>query len=105
MAPRLNTSVGYLPQVLRPLVRVGWVASEPGPNGGYSLAIDLDQVSILDLIEVMEGPTDSNTCVLQGGPCGGTAYCALHVPWLEARQGLIDRLSEVPILETSERKE
>ena len=102
LAPQLGTSPQYLPHVMRPLVENGWVASNTGPGGGYTLATDLDSVSVLQLIEAMEGPTDSGVCVLKGGPCDSTVRCALHIPWTEARAALLTQLSETPIKKSTQ---
>ena len=37
LASELRTTVSFVPQVLGPLVRAGWVQSDPGPTGGYPL--------------------------------------------------------------------
>lgn len=97
LAPELHTTFRYLPQVLRPLVLAGWLHSEPGPTGGYRLVAPLDTRTMLELIEVIEGPTDTQVCVLKGGPCGVRDRCALHVPWTEARNALVRRLNEIPL--------
>ena len=99
LAPALGTTTNYLPQVLRPLVRADWVDSTPGPTGGYRLAIDPDRVSLLDLIELMEGPVSSAPCVLRGGPCGRQdETCALHDPWQGAREALMAELAATPVV-------
>ena len=102
LAPMLGTSSQYLPHVMRPLVEHGWVTSITGPGGGYTLATDLDSVSVLQLIEAMEGPTDSGVCVLKGGPCDSAERCALHIPWTEARAALLTQLSETSITKTTQ---
>ncbi len=85
LAAAVGSSAGFVSQVVAPLVRAGWVASDPGPSGGYSLRVDLGDVSVLDVIESIEGPTDSGRCVLAEGPCDASGTCALHVPWNAAR--------------------
>lgn len=44
--------------------------SEPGPTGGYVVTIDLAEVSVLDVIESVEGPTDTGRCVPEDRPSG-----------------------------------
>lgn len=104
MAPVLGTTAQYLPQVLGPLVTAGWLSSSPGPTGGYRLTTDLGQRSMLDLIEQTEGPINSEFCVLKGGPCGQAEYCALHLPWQEARTALIERLDQIPLTSPNEKE-
>jgi Rrf2 family protein len=102
LAPQLGTTPHYLPHVMRPLIETGWVTSTTGPGGGYTLTTDLESVSVLQLIETMEGPTDSGVCVLKGGPCDSASRCALHIPWTEARAALLTQLSETPITKSTQ---
>jgi Rrf2 family transcriptional regulator, iron-sulfur cluster assembly transcription factor len=96
LAERLGTTPGYLSQVLTPLVARGWVRSDPGPTGGYALAVAPAEVSVLEVIEAVEGPTDTGRCVLEDRPCGG-GLCALHVPWSQARAQLLAELSRTSL--------
>lgn len=97
LAAALGTTTGFVPQVVGPLVRAGWVRSDPGPTGGYSLSVDLDDLSVLDVIEVAEGPTDSGRCVVVDRPCDNTAPCVVHEAWVEARRHLISHLSRTSL--------
>jgi Rrf2 family protein len=92
LAERIGTTTGYTAQVMSPLVREGWVVSDRGPTGGYELAVALDDVSLLGLIEAIEGPTVSGRCVLRGGPCPASENCALHDAWSTARDALLEHL-------------
>lgn len=97
LAEQVGSTAGFVSQVLAPLVRAGWVRSEPGPNGGYRLAVPLSSLSILDVIEAVEGPTDAGRCVLADRPCDERGPCALHVPWVRARELLLRELDATPI--------
>ena len=97
LAAALETTAGFIPQVVSSLVAAGWVRSDPGPTGGYSLVTSLDDISILDVIESVEGPTDSGRCVLADRPCGATGPCALHHPWTRARGHLLQELADTPV--------
>ena len=85
LAEAVGTSPGFLSQAMTPLVAAGWVRSDPGPTGGYTALADPSTVSVLDVIEAVEGPTDTGRCVLEDRPCAGAAVCALHRPWSSAR--------------------
>ena len=97
IAEHLDTSAGFVAQAMTPLVASGWVRSDPGPNGGYTLIADLDRVSVLDVIEAVEGTTDTGRCVLEDRACSRDAHCALHVPWSRARTQLLGELAETPL--------
>ena len=101
LAELIDTTPGFVSQVLTPLVRAGWVRSDPGPTGGYSLVVDLTDVSILEVIEAVEGATETGLCVLADRPCEETGSCALHVPWQRARDGLLRELAEVSVADSS----
>jgi len=93
LAEAIGTTPGFLSQAMTPLASKGWVRSEPGPSGGYLLTTDLGDVSVLDVIEAIEGPSDAGRCVLEDRPCGNGGPCALHQPWQRARTQLLDELS------------
>ncbi len=101
LAERIDTTTGFVSQVMTPLVRAGWVSSDPGPTGGYSLTVDLADVSVLAVIEAIEGPTETGLCVLADRPCDETGSCALHVPWQRARDGLLRELAAVSVADDS----
>lgn len=97
IADSLGTSTQYLPQIMSPLVRRHWVESNRGPSGGYRLVVQLSDLSVLDLIEAMEGPTDTSTCVLRRGTCDASNPCALHEAWSRARDALLRELTSMSL--------
>ncbi len=98
LAESISTTRAFLPQALSPLIRQGWVGSQTGPSGGYELAVDLSGVSILDVIEAIDGPVETGHCVLRGGPCGESAFCSLHEPWSRARAAMAGELARTPVV-------
>jgi Rrf2 family iron-sulfur cluster assembly transcriptional regulator len=92
LADEVGTTKGFLTQVMNPLVRHGWVRSDPGPAGGYAAEFEPATVSVLDVIEAIEGPVDTGLCVLEDRACAATDTCALHRPWSQARGNLIEAL-------------
>ena len=99
LADWLDTSTNYLPQVMSPLVRAGWVRSVPGPRGGYVATRSLGSVSVLEVIEAIEGPVILDRCVLSGAPCPSQDECALHAPWTRARDALLAELGSIRLSE------
>lgn len=97
LAERVGTTPGFLSQAMTPLVARGWVRSEPGPTGGYTALVDPARVSVLDIIEAIEGETDTGRCVLEDRPCAGGGLCALHRPWSSARAQLLGELADTPL--------
>lgn len=101
LAARVGTTTGYLSQVVAPLIEQGWVRSEPGPTGGYAADAAPKDVSVLDVVEAVEGPTDTGRCVVADRACADGGLCALHVPWSRARAALVAELEVIPVLSRS----
>ena len=92
LAEALGTTSGFVPQVVGPLVKAGWVRSDPGPSGGYRSCVDLDAVSLLEVIEAVDGATDCGRCVTADRACDPATPCSLHFAWRGARQVLMAAL-------------
>lgn len=97
IAESVGTTINFLPQLLKPLVVAGWVSSTPGPGGGYRLSCDLSRLTVLQVIEVMEGETDQTRCVLSDAPCPAPEPCAMHDSWMRARGALLAELDATPV--------
>ena len=97
LATELSATAAFMAHVMGPLVAQGWVASDPGRNGGYRLQVELADVSVLDLTEAVEGPTETGRCVVGDRPCLDMGSCALHDAWIQARTVLTDELRRTSI--------
>lgn len=104
LAAATGTTRGFLVQVMAPLVRARWIQSTPGPLGGYRIRTPLLEVTILDVIEAIEGAVEGTRCVLDpdrwcaAAATEGTESCALHEPWLAARSALRAELARRPVV-------
>ncbi|RMD82542.1 MAG: Rrf2 family transcriptional regulator [Lentisphaerae bacterium] len=66
----LGCSNNTLAKVLQVLRKHGMIHSERGPNGGSTIAIDPENVSIGEILVLFDGPAPSSGCCLLGyGPC------------------------------------
>lgn len=92
LADVLGTTPDFLARVMGPLVYQEWIDSRPGRNGGYELTDRGRSASVLDVIEVQEGVPTSK-CVLRFGPCNPEQKCALHDPWMKARDAMLAELA------------
>ena len=97
LAAELGTTTDFVPQIVGPLVKTGWLRSEPGPRGGYTSVVALDDVSVLQVIEAVDGPTDAGRCVVADRPCTAATPCTLHLAWASARPELLRILAETPV--------
>jgi Rrf2 family iron-sulfur cluster assembly transcriptional regulator len=97
LASELGTTSGFVPQVMGPLVRAGWVRSVPGPTGGYEPVAALDELSVSEVVEEVDGPTEAARCVVADRPCNAAAPCALHIAWGRSRQEFVASLAELSL--------
>jgi Rrf2 family protein len=84
----------YLPQILAQLVAAGLVTSLAGRDGGYALARPASEITLLDVIEVVEGPVEVAECVINGGPCRWENQCSVHRFWSAAQDAFREQLRE-----------
>ena len=77
-----------LPSVMRRLTRAGLITAQTGRTGGYLLARRADRISLLEIIEAIEGDTRRRTCILRGGPCVATGQCSVHDVFASADEAL-----------------
>ncbi len=97
LADQAGTSPQFLARVMSPLVKANLVESRPGTAGGYALMSDPCSISVLELIEIMEGPVVNGRCVLQGGECPADGNCSLHAAWSRAREALMEELDATAV--------
>ncbi len=97
IAEAMEIPSSYVPQILAELVRAGLVSSEAGRSGGYVLARPPEQISLLDVVQSVDGEMVSTVCVLRGGPCRWDDMCAVHVPWARAQQAMLVSLGETSL--------
>jgi Rrf2 family protein len=80
-------------QILATLVRHDILESQAGPTGGYTLARPLQKITLLQVIETIEGPVTHDECALGGGTCEWETICPLHETWSHAKTRLTERLA------------
>jgi Rrf2 family iron-sulfur cluster assembly transcriptional regulator len=95
LADAIGTTIPFLPQVMSPLIRAGWVSSERGPGGGYTLTDESTTATLYDVIAATEGGDLTGRCVLRDAPCPGRESCRVHFVADEARAVLINGFREI----------
>jgi Rrf2 family protein len=78
----------FVAKILQSLGRAGLIDSQRGMNGGFTLARPPEQVTLLEVVEAIEGPTRLNVCLLGGASCARKKWCPAHVAWTEAQEAM-----------------
>ncbi|HON88387.1 MAG TPA: Rrf2 family transcriptional regulator [Spirochaetia bacterium] len=81
-------SVKYLENILSVLKCKGILDSERGKHGGYSLALSPDQIKMLTLIELFEGPIEPVSCLTKNKLCGFDCSCIPRKFWQGLKQSI-----------------
>lgn len=101
IASRQQIPEDYLRQLLLQLRTAGLVKSVRGPHGGYLLAKPPEQISMSEVLRVLEGAPDEMTCRYAKGevdePCALYAGCAMRLRWENATHALAKVLEDTMI--------
>ena len=76
-----SISEPYMEQIMIKLRKAGWVVAERGCNGGYKLNVVPEDVTILNLIELFEGPLKLVTCIEEDKRCVLLGKCKTSSSW------------------------
>lgn len=87
--------VAFVRRLVAKLVAAGLLRTTRGSGGGVSLARPASDISLLDLVQVMEGGIVLNHCVDEPGVCPLAAFCPVQVAWTGATHTLQDYLASV----------
>ena len=68
-------------KVLKPLARAGLVTSFRGASGGYRLARPPGQISLIDIVEAIEGRLNMTECSGEHSSCEHEAHCGVQGHW------------------------
>ena len=105
IAKEMTIPGDYISKVVQALSRAGLVESVAGRNGGAQLARDPAKLSMLEIVEAVDGPVTLNRCVIRPGACPRDTYCVVHDFWKSAQKGLVTVLSTTTIADICRPKE
>ena len=94
-----NVPETFLRKIVTKLARARIITSFRGNGGGISLAVQPRELTLLDVIQAIEGNLDLNVCVLSPDACHRSPWCAVHAVWCEAQRKLREVLSSKSLAE------
>ena len=97
IAQEMKIPPRFLPQIMSDLTRAGLVSAHPGRSGGYQLARSADAVTLLTVIEAVEGDPHRQICVMRGTPCGDGGECGVHYVFYAAEGALLQMLGSATL--------
>lgn len=94
LARRTGVPAAFLGKTLQKLAQHGLLRSAIGRKGGFAFARDPDEITILQIVEIVDGPELSEACALGFPECGGDHPCPFHDDWSRIRAELLEALSQ-----------
>lgn len=92
ISQRQNISEYYLEQLFSPLRKAKLIKSVRGAQGGYVLNSAPKDITVAEVMYVLEGPIEISDCI-EGSECDKTDYCATRLLW-EKIKNSIDEVME-----------
>ena len=83
----------FLAKIVSQLSVAGLLHASRGARGGVSLARTPEEISLLDVVEAIDGPILLNECVGDDGVCTFDESCPMRPIWCDAQKELVNRLS------------
>jgi len=93
IAEEMKIPPRFLPQIMGDLTRAGLVSAHPGRSGGYQLAEKANTVTLLRVIEAVEGDPHRQICVMRGTACGQAGECGVHDVFYAAEKAILEQLN------------
>lgn len=93
IAAQMDIPPHFVTQVMGDLVAAGLIEARTGRSGGYRLAREADSISVLAIVEAVEGDGHRRRCVLRGGACSREGVCDVHHIFAGARDRLLAGLA------------
>lgn len=93
----------FLAKILQQLAKHKILSSSKGPHGGFSLLRDPRKITLLDIVNTIDGYDTFTNCIMHNGSCEGVEkkgkHCPLHYDYEKPRKELIKLFSNRTIQE------
>jgi Rrf2 family iron-sulfur cluster assembly transcriptional regulator len=82
----------FLAKILQDLARDGFLHSSKGPRGGFRLRQPAEEISMLKIVEAVDGAGRYGRCIGGSPVCNDRALCGMHDSWKTLRSRIIEYL-------------
>ncbi len=91
----------FLAKILQQLARKGFLRSSKGPTGGFTLRKTPDDISILEIVDAIDGLAEYQRCPSGLAECSDDAHCGMHDSWKELRSRIIEYMEDTSIADVN----
>ena len=92
IAQEQNIPPSFLAKIISQLSIAGLLHTSRGARGGVTLARDPKDITLLEVVEAIDGPIQLNECVGDSGTCTFEETCPIKLVWCDAQDELVARL-------------
>ncbi len=92
IAAKCDIPQHFLSKILQDLARDGLLKSSKGPGGGFRLAAPAESISMMKIIEAVDGRSRYDHCPAGCEECNDRQECGFHDSWIPLRSRIIDYL-------------
>ncbi len=103
IAKRQEISVKYLEQIIIPLKKANYVLSVRGPKGGHFLAKPPEDITLGEIVALLEEGPSLAECSEHAEVCRRSATCPTRPIWKEAAQAMFDKLDAITLADLAAR--
>jgi Rrf2 family protein len=82
----------FLAKIISQLSIAGLIHTSRGARGGVSMARSPEEITILEVVEAIDGPISLNECTHSTASCQFGESCPLRPLWCETQAELVNRL-------------
>ena len=93
LAKKLQIPLPFMHQIGHTLMQAGLIKASPGPRGGLRLNQPPEEISLLKIAEVLEGPIYVNSCLECGDSCPHEEDCTAQPVWRNIQVTVKDYLA------------
>ena len=97
VARRQGISVKYLEQIIIPLKKADYIRSVRGPKGGHTLALAPEEITVGEIVALLEKGTSLAECAHNDKVCERSQTCLTRWLWKEAGRALFDKLYSITL--------
>ena len=97
IAAAVDVPQTFLAKIFQQFSKIGLVRSYRGTGGGFILGRQPDKITLLEVVEAVEGPIVPNRCVTGSGECERSVTCNVHPVWMRVKHQVRDILAQVTL--------
>jgi Rrf2 family transcriptional regulator, iron-sulfur cluster assembly transcription factor len=99
IAAAVDVPQTFLAKIFQQFSKTGIVKSFRGTGGGFLLAGSPESITLLQVVEAVEGPIMPNRCVLKPGECERDSFCTVHPVWIQVQYQIRSLLGNITLKE------